>query len=384
MEVKILQDYLAPNGTADGVTLYKNVSTDTICYKNKRGVILPLGSSGGTVFDNVVATGTTALNTSTTLSYGVNVFTTITSTNRAAKLPAAITGQIVIVVNNTTSALTLYPSMVGGSINGVVDGVATVPPDGKPYSFYCIKNPLPGAWTWSAPATSQFDSGVISIAVSSGTGFNGNNPFITAYDNTIKTILSGFTSFNAGYNGKNKGLFLGSASSPDAIYFKPPTSWNSITKIKVYTNAAASSRVNLLANGEIDAYDISTNDVVNNGASVGGAPVFNMFLNTVIPGTAINAGQIQPYIGAPGTYWGEYTIPNPVLGTSNNSPFTSSVIGDQDFGNSIFTGSSPSQYVGQLVNNFYSCYLSFQMQPMWNANYGSNQTFEFRFIIEHT
>ena len=221
MEVKILQDYIAPNGTSEGVTLYKNVSTDTISYKNRNGVILPLGSSGGTVFDSVVATGTTLSNTKTTLSYGVNVFTTITSTNRAAKLPAAITGQIVIVVNNTTSALTLYPSMVGGSINGVVDGVATVPPDGKPYSFYCIKNPLPGAWTWSAPATSQIVLAEISISHTQGVASGG-------YGYTTANLGVGIGSV---YNAGNISL-TGNWLSENV-----PTS---LIKMKTYTNILAS------------------------------------------------------------------------------------------------------------------------------------------------
>lgn len=384
MEVKILQDHLAPNGTSSEVTLYKNVSTDTICYKNKRGVILPLGANSGTVVDALSATGTTATNTQTTLSYGVNVFTTITSTNKAAKLPAAITGQIVTVVNNTSAALTLYPSASGGKINNVVDGSAIVPPDGKPYSFYCIKNPVPGSWTWSAPATGQYDSGDISITISSGTGFNGFNPFISAYDNIVKNVLSGFTSFNAGYNGKNKGLVQGNPTSPDAIYFKPATSWGSVTKIKIYTNATAASYMNLLANGEIDAYELGTNNLVNNDASVGGALAWNINIANLIPGTALNAGEIQPFIGAPGTRWGEYIFPNSVLSTANNSSFVSSVIGDQDFGNTTYAGPNNAQYIGTIVNMFYSCYLSFQMQPMYGVSYGANKVFQFRFIIEHT
>jgi len=391
MEVSILQDHLAPNGTADGVTLYKNVSTDTICYKNKRGVILPLGSSGGTVFDNVIATGTTALDTSTTLSYGVNVFTTITSTNRAAKLPAAITGQIVIVVNNTTSALTLYPSMVGGSINGVVDGVATVPPDGKPYSFYCIKNPLPGAWTWSAPATNQYDSGIISVTLSSGSITPGNtNPYVSAYDNTYKNIIASTNTYAAGNGSKGAFNILGvpgtGSVANQSIYFQPTIPWNSITKIKVYTNASVASSYYIAVNGEIDLYEINSNPInmIANEQSVA-AVYWNNDTNNVIPGTPINSGEIQPYIGAPGTYWGELIIPNSTM-TSTNAPgnnISTSIIGAVDQGDIMYPYTN-SSYIGQLVNRYYNCFMSFMIHPMKTTNYGSNQTFEFRFIIEHT
>ena len=272
MEVKILQDYLAPNGTPEGVTLYKNVSTDTICYKNKRGVILPLGSSGGTVFDNVVATGTTALNTSTTLSYGVNVFTTITSTNRAAKLPAAITGQIVIVVNNTTSALTLYPSMVGGSINGVVDGVATVPPDGKPYSFYCIKNPLPGAWTWSAPATSQIVLAEISISHTQGAA-SGGYGYTTA--NLGATI-------GAVYNAGNISL-TGNWLSENV-----PTS---LVKMKTYTNILASD---LSSNSVMDDITVELYQTTKNSAtSVKFAQEVQQYFNGDSPNLFVNGGALN-------------------------------------------------------------------------------------------
>ena len=381
MKVETLANQNVPNGTDSEVTLFKDISKDIICFKNKNGVVIPLG--GGVVYDGLTATGTSQATTQTTLNYGINVFTTITNTNYAARLPIANTGQVVTIVNNTTSSLALHPSMIGGSINNTVNGVASVPADGKAYSFYCIKNPLPGAWTWSAPAIGQFESDNITINISSGTGFGGNNPLISAYDNIVKNILTGTTSFNAGYNGKNKGLVLGIPTSPDAIYFKPATPWNNITKIKVYTNATAPSYMFVMANGEIDYYDISTNVIVNNGPSVGGSFGFNYNLSNTVAGTPINGGFIQPYIGAPGTRWGEFVVTAPIMGTSNNSTFTSSVIGDQDFGNQLFTGTMPPQYIGQLVNAFYSAYISFQMQPMYGVAYGANQAFQFKFIIEY-
>jgi len=200
MDIQELQDYLAPNGSDSQVTLYKSSTSDTLCFKNKRGIIIPVGSGGGVVNKNMSATGTTAANTKTILTYGVNVFTSITNTARAAKLPTAVTGQSVIVVNNSSATLTLYPSTTGGKINGVIDGSAIIPPDGKSYTFYCIENPLPGEWTWDAPAIGQFDSGNISMTVT-GTG-NAGNPTISAYDNTVKNIVTGYNNSNVGYKWK--------------------------------------------------------------------------------------------------------------------------------------------------------------------------------------
>lgn len=172
MKVETALNQNVPNGTNSEVTLFKDINKDIICFKNKNGVTIPLGG-GGLVYEGLTATGTSQNTTKTTLNYGINVFTTITNTNYAARLPIANTGQVVTVVNNTNSALSLHPSMAGGSINNTVDGIAIVPSDGKAYSFYCIKNPLPGAWTWNAPATSQIVLGEISINHTQGTPSGG-------------------------------------------------------------------------------------------------------------------------------------------------------------------------------------------------------------------
>lgn len=382
MKVETLANQSVPNGTDSEVTLFKDINRDIICFKNKNGVTIPLGG-GGVVYDGLTATGTSQATTKTTLNYGINVFTTITNTNYAARLPIANTGQVVTVVNNTTSTLALHPSMAGGTINNTLNGIASVPPDGKAYSFYCIKNPLPGAWTWSAPAIGQFESDAITMTISSGTGSGGNNPFITAYDNTIKSLIPMLTGYAAGQDGKFKPPVLGIPNGNAPIYFRPDVAWNSMTKIKVYTNSTASSLYYLRAEGEISYYDIATNAYIQNGPSVNGGFAWNAPTNNVVAGTPINGGFIQPYIGAPGTRWGEISFPNPTMPSGNFPSFSSSLIGNQDFGNQLFTGTFPPEYVGQLVNAFYSCFVSFQMQPMNSVSYGANQAFQFKFIIEY-
>ena len=385
MDIQELQDYQAPNGTKNKVTLYKSSTGDTLCFKNERGIIIPVGSGGGNVNKNVTATGTTAANTKTTLTYGVNVFTTITGTAYAAKLPTPVTGQSVVVVNNTGSSLKLYPSMPGGKINGVVDGVATVPPDGKAYTFYCIENPLPGEWTWDALAVGQYDSGIISISVTSGTGTGGFNPVVSAYDNNIKTVIPNYANNSAGYDGKNLPTVQGYLNSGYPIYFRPDIAWSTITKIKVYTNATIASSFALVGNGEIDYYDINTSTLITNGPSTGGSFASDRTTDNTIPGSLLTPGDvIQPYVGAPGTLWGEYTFSSNIMNNLLPPPdqLYSSVIGNKDYGNVIFPYSG-NPYTGQLVNAFYSSYITFQIQPMEYNNYGT-KTFAFRFIIEHT
>ena len=80
------------------------------------------------VYDGLSAQGTTSSTTSV-LQYGVNVFTTVTPTNYAAKLPQPITGKSVKIVNKGSVTLSLFPSNVGGQINNYpIDYPAQSPP----------------------------------------------------------------------------------------------------------------------------------------------------------------------------------------------------------------------------------------------------------------
>ena len=382
LSFKNVKSIINPLITAQELTIAMSqvsVTTDGTTITGSGTQLDPLIAIGGesieTVYNNLAANGITA-SSGTILEYGVNVFTIANSTNYAAKLPQPTTGKSTIIINNTTSSIKLYPSNVGGQINNYpIDTPAIIPPDGKSYTFICIVNPLPGQWVWSAPATGQYDSGTITMTLT-GTG-NANNPTISAYDNTFKNIVTGFISYPAGNNGKNKSFVQGS-SSPDAIFFKPPVFWNGLAKIKVYTNATVSSIYQLLAAGETDYYDISTGSIITNG-EVGTGAFVNAGTSNIITGTILDPGNlIQPFIGAPGTYWGETVIINPNMQGLNNS----SAIGDIDFGNVLYPFTFPSEYVGELVQKYYSAYLSFSMTPFGFENYGTKD-FQFRFIIEY-
>lgn len=378
VEKKYIKD--AQNEDGLEIDIFKSIESDVVSYKNRYGIVIPLESTGTpdftNVYNNLAANNTTA-STTAILKYGVNIFTVATGTNYAAKLPQPTTGRTTIIVNNTTSSISLYPSNVGGKINNYpINTPAIIPPDGKSYSFICVENPLPGEWVWSAPATAQFDSGDITMTVT-GTG-NAGNPTISAYNNIFKNIVTGFISYSAGYDGRNKSFVLGSSSTADAIFFKPNTSWGGVAKIKVYTNATTESNYQLLGAGEVDYYDVTTGIVVTNG-EVGTQAFVNASTSNVIAGTEIDPGNlIQPYIGAPGTYWGETIIVNPNFAGQNSS----STIGDIDYGNLLYPFTFPPQYVGELVQKYYSAYLSFNMKPFGYTNYGT-KAFQFKFIIEY-
>ncbi len=151
-------------------------------YKNKKSALLnslsPLytiediaAASGGGALTVATLTlqGTTAATTSQAI-YGINVIDTATTSALATRLPAPTTGKQTTFVNNSSMSILVFPSVTGGKINGVVDGYASIPNDGNPYTFSCVANPLPGAWVWSPPATGQIQLPTISVAHTNGTG----------------------------------------------------------------------------------------------------------------------------------------------------------------------------------------------------------------------
>ncbi len=113
--------------------------------KNIYGVLHNLGGSSTLeVNDNLVLEGTTNASTSQAI-YGVNIITTATNSDLATRLPNPVTGRQTVFINNSSMAILVFPSVVGGEINGVVNGFASIPNDGRAYTFYCTDNPLPGA-----------------------------------------------------------------------------------------------------------------------------------------------------------------------------------------------------------------------------------------------
>jgi len=323
------------------------------------------------VYDGLSAQGTTSSTTSV-LQYGVNVFTTVTPTNYAAKLPQPITGKSVKIVNKGSVTLSLFPSNVGGQINNYpIDYPAQIPPDGVVYEFTCIENPLPGAWTWTPPATTQYDSGDVTCNTTGG-----NNVIRALNTANFGEGDSFYASTGWGYDGKNKSPIL-SGTFGGFPYFamKEAVLWQGITKIKVYTNlSSTNANVTFGVNtgSQITLYEPGTNNIVNTG--VGGAGNYGSigsgyygYCDQSIPGATLAPNALTSNIGDAGTCWGEFSI---LSGTNG----VHSQVGDLFIGNIVNPYTPPPT----TVDSWLSAYFVFGIQPRVALT-----GFMFRFFIEH-
>jgi hypothetical protein len=319
--------------------------------------------------DNISLTGTTAATTNTYLDFGYNVITTATATNYACRLPnPPIKGRSTVIVNNSGFPIVIYPSVTGGSINGVVNGSALIPADGKPYTFFCYENPLPGGWTWTPPAINQYDSGEISLgatlpagktiyAINSSTWAKGSNNSISMY---------GLSSID----GINLPLLQIDTSNPASIRlsFKPSPKWNQMTKIKVYTNLLADglnpSKYGLYASRCTNYYDSLTGELLgySDARADSVTNISTAELDQTVSGTPVGTN-VSANIGDPGTLWGEQDI-------SSFDPIVNHGAGDN------FLGTEP--LYGVTVNTWFTRYLQFGIGITNNV-----ANVKFRFFIEY-
>ena len=230
--------------SADTASFLTSADTASFITSADTGSFVTTSQTASLNISNALYTVNSALSASTTssattsvCSYGVNVFEYVTPTNFATKLPQPTTGKSVRILNNGSTFLKIFPSNVGGRINNYpVDTPAIIPSDGKPYEFICVENPLPGEWTFSAPATGQYDSGDIEVSVTA-LSKDGTNPVAIAYNANNVGTYTNFLSSNWGYNGKNKSnLLIFDYLGDYVVAFRPDTAWKGISKIKVYTN----------------------------------------------------------------------------------------------------------------------------------------------------
>ena len=105
-----------------------------------------------TVYDNFLPSGSN-ISSSAYLNWGINLIPSASGMlDFACHLPnPPIKGRNVTIINTCGLDVHVYPSVNGGSIEGEIDGFAVVPSDGKPYTFICYENPLPGGWVISNP-----------------------------------------------------------------------------------------------------------------------------------------------------------------------------------------------------------------------------------------
>jgi hypothetical protein len=292
---------------------------------------------------NLIPTGTASFNpnstnTSTYADYGINVISTASSQSYCLRLPQTPTqGKTVTLVNKSGINILVFPSVIGGDINGVIDGYLVIPSDGKSYSFDCYENPLPGGWAVTnvnAPSTT-ITSGVINYNYTSSAG---NIAFV---NDSIKVSGSNLSSTNA-YDGLNTPQYvIGSSINafggenifgriyPDTITGQ--NTWNSINSVQVLTNLSASN---------VQAYlrlSLGTNIEFYENANPTG-PVQLFFPSG--PYNTFNTNVVTPWINNhPGTI-NSWILFNNTTTTPNNfscswnicfssqNPYTSANVGD--------------------------------------------------------
>jgi hypothetical protein len=276
----------------------------------------------------------------------------------------------------------------------------------KPY-----KNP--NNWPIST-SYGQYDSGVMSLSIDSGTGGSGFNPIVVAANQANYGVIKGFFSTSLYFNGKNKpaiqrtpGFVVGGYNPEQSaiIAFRPETPWLAIRKIKVYTNIISSNnsdtQVRLQGMAGYNYYNINydldddpetsnVGEFVTNGAGTVHT-LMDFQLNNTVTGTA-SAGTASIYtsanIGDPGTIWGEKVAfsdnNSNVSLNSDNIQLEGTLIGNKSL------GTVPYPYSGSWripqntpVEKYYSSYISFQMWPLSYTNYGNIPDLKFRFVIEY-
>jgi hypothetical protein len=260
-----------------------------------------ISTSAGTdsVYDNLIAQGTDE-NTTLILDYGVNIITTSTTQDYAAKLPQPVTGRSVRVVNTSGFPVYVYPSNVGGQINDLpVDTPALVPADGKLYNFVCIENPQPGQWSVQLPSNVILELGEASINHTQGVASNYHGVYTFGQFATDPETIIGLAGGN--------------------IALTTPTKWESLpvgaiaVRSGYYTNAVDSDfptnnadlvveRISFYASAYNQSYSTAGQDY----AKVGNINQVNVNMQQVTSGGI--APTTPPEIGQVGTYYGETPI----------------------------------------------------------------------------
>ena len=378
---EIIVDNLQPNS---GQTLNFLSNVNIVGYLSAQTIYGNSNNLTQQLFD-IIPVGTDFSNVGAYLNYGINIISTSSASDYCVQLPEIpIEGKQVTVINKSDSDIVIYPSVSGGTINGVLNGSSIIPPDNKAYNFICYENPNPGAWSgnFTAGISALYDSGIISIDTTLGDG----SGMISAYNNTFKNNAYSFASTNVGFDGltlpnviyNSNPLACGNYSAYCAmVWFKPQSVWNSINKVTVYTNFTTGATVpgafSLMIGEEKNYYSAGTTFFLQNGGGrIGnaGQPSYG-YTGQRLPGIAnITSSGYTANPGEPGTYWGQ------LIYSASTRP---TLIGD-------LLLSSGTMYVnaGNLGSGVYDC-------DLWNICYVSfafdtnrfSPNVKIRFIIEY-
>ena len=373
----IIADSFQPNSgqifTLDGnVNITGDLSATTI-YGNSGALTIPIYQ--------IFPSGSAVTSVNTYLQYGINVISSASTSDFCVRLPQTpIEGKEVFLINKSGFNIYVFPSMSGGSIDGVVNGKITIPSDNQSYSFICYENPAPGSWSvnFVASPPGQYDSGVINIDTTQGNG----SSYVSAYDNNFKNNAVGFYFSSVAYESLTQSNILyqpnpfnfSYSGFAAVVYFKPVIPWQFINKISVYTNfTTIGGTFGLVEGYEQCYYSAGTISPVgvnqNMGGGNAGLPAYGG-CDELLAGTPLivsNGFTAQP--GEPGTYWGE------LIYSASTRPFG---VGDILLSSGTFNLGIP---VNGIVN-----------ADLWSSKYigfifETNQIspdVKFRFIIDYT
>lgn len=388
-------------------------TSNNISYNNAQNNLsiagdIRLTNAGNSVIRpiiNLIPTGTASFNpnstnTTTYAEYGINIISSASVQSNCLRLPQIPTqGKTVTLINKSGINVLVFPSVIGGDINGVIDSPFTLLSDGKSYSFDCYENPLPGGWSVTnvVASTTTITSGIINYIHTT------SSQFLYFVNDSIKSSGSSTSAANA-YNGLNAipystgnftiplvplANFVFGRIYPDTIPNGFP--FQSINSIQILTNITASNNFinfKLTLGTAIEFYDPT-----NNIGPVG-YPSFPLSNYNTFAASTLNPW----FVNHPGTINSTFymAIQQPpqttsvVPGTfipSTQSPYTSNNVGDPGtkiinipiLPTSVAIGGGfkmlGRNYIGSFIDPYYGqldAYYNAEFCPVFELNVFNN------------
>ena len=248
IDAKLLFNTVGNILTTDNIEVSSNITSSGDLRFTTAGnaVVRPIIDlvPNGTASYNPNITNTTAY-----ANYGINLITTASLQSNCFRLPQTpVKGKTVTVINNSGINVIVFPSVAGGEVNGIINGYAILPSDGKSYSFDCYENPLPGGWSLSnspTPGNTSISTGEINWAYISS-----SSQIITYVNDSIKATGGGISAYppNLGpyiTNQYQAGNYVWSSGGNSYTYtfsqYLPDTIpgqgvWKSIDSLQIQTN----------------------------------------------------------------------------------------------------------------------------------------------------
>jgi hypothetical protein len=355
-------------------TLSGNISFTT----SGSGVIQTLTTIGA----NGTASYAGFSNTTASLNYGINLINYAASQDYCVKLPQPVTGKSVIVINKSGIDVKVFPSNIGGDINGNINGFAVVPSNGTSYAFNCYENPLPGGWSvlstngTTQTLTSEVISGSVGPKLYPAVGWENSKNNFAFINNTLKITGSSFAGMPPQFNflvpTNDPQYQIGNSFNNNFDSYQwissrqfPTDSWRRINSITLITNltgsAAVTSQISWNMTLGFDTHFYFASDPTlrwvggfwnNNTGYPNIDPAFTNWRNNVqIPWAAANDGNGHPLqTGFGGS--GAGPIPSIVSITPGTftaggvSPYLAVNAGDP--GTARFTINLPQQYAASF------------------------------------